>query len=101
MIVLPDFIPCGQNTPRIFRYVVDIADVVIKMRTRLSHTVEVFSLEQWPLKTLTLLRLVELPISERQRRLESVFYLPAVPVARRFVFVIEPVFFGESADLVF
>lgn len=98
--VLPDLIPRRQNTIRIVWYVIDTADVVVKMRARLSHTVEMLGLEQRPLEILASLHLVELPIRERQRRLEGVFNLPAIPAAGRFFFVVEPVVFGEFADLV-
>lgn len=101
MIVLSNLIPRGQNAPRIFRNVVDIADVVIEMRTGLCHTIEMFGLEQRPLQAPALLHFVEFPICKRQGGLESVLDLPAVPVAGRLVLVIEPVFFGELADLGF
>ena len=101
MSVLAQFIPRRQNAERIVRYVVDIADVVIKMRARASHTIEVFGLEQRSFQGPALLHLVELPIGKRHRRLESVLNLPAVPVAGGPLFVLEPVVLGEFADIVF
>ena len=71
------------------------------MCARLSHAVEMFSLEPWPLKVLSLLRFVELPISKRQRCLESVLDLAPVPPAGRPFYVVEPMLLGELANLVF
>lgn len=99
--VFPDEVPLRQNTPRILGNVVDFAYVVIKMRAGLGHTVEMFGLEQRPFEALALLRLVEFPISKRQRCLESVLDLPAIPVAGGLVFVIEPLLLRKLADLVF
>lgn len=93
--------PFRQQTIRVLPYTIDLANIVIELRARLGHTIEVFGFEQRPLEALHLLRVVELPISECQRRLESVFNLPTVPVAGRVPFVLEPVIRSELADLVF
>lgn len=99
--ILPERFPLGYNAERIFRYVVDLADIVIEMSARLCHTLKVFGLEQRLFKVLALCHVVEFPVSKRHRRLESVLDLPAIPVPGRFIFIVEPVSLGEFADLVF
>ena len=99
--VLPGLLPRRQFTPRILQRTMDIADIVIKMRTRFSNTLEMLGFEQRSLKTLAFFTLVEFPISKRQRRLESVLDLPPIPEAGRFFLVLEPVALREFEYLIF
>ena len=101
MGVLADLVARGQNAPRILGDVVYVADIVVEMRARLGHAIEMFGLEQRPFEFLALLHFVEFPIRQGQGRLESVLDLPAVPVAGRSFFIVRPMVVGEFADLFF
>ena len=71
------------------------------MRARLGDAFKMFDLEQRPLEALALLCVVVFPISKRQRRLESIFDLAPILVARLLVHVVKPMLFSKFADLVF
>ena len=101
MRILSDLVARGQNTPRIIRDVVYIANIVIEMRARLSHAIKMFGLEQRSLEVLALLHFIEFPIRQGKGRLESVFDLAAIPVAGRSFFIVRPMVLCEFADLFF